>query len=226
MLLVIPDLLPREEAVAMGLRLKQGEWIDGRGTAGPAAALAKKNAQLDERTEAAQGAQHRVQTALTTNPTFLSAALPKYIFPPLFNRYDEGDFYGDHIDNAVRQDPRNGRQIRADLSATLFLSDPQDYDGGELIVQSPFGKGRFKLNAGDLLLYAASTIHCVSQVTRGERVACFFWLESMVSDPGEREMLYDLDQSVQMLAKERGANDAEVLRLTKIYHNLIRRWSA
>jgi PKHD-type hydroxylase len=226
MLLVVPDVLPHEEAIAMGLRLKQGEWDESRCIAGPCAALVRKNQQLDERTEAARGAQHRVQSMLAAHPLFLSASLPKYIYPPLFNRYGVGDGFGAHIDNAVRSDPQSGLQLRTDLSATLFLSDPDEYEGGELVVENPFGNGRYKLKAGHMLLYAASSIHSVTKVLRGERIACFFWLESLVADQAEREMLFDLDQTVQRLTADRGPSDKEVLRLTKLYHNLVRRWSA
>jgi PKHD-type hydroxylase len=165
-----------------------------------------------------------VQEGLARSQLFLSAALPKRIYPPLFNRYGVGEGFGDHVDNAIRLLP-DGTQMRTDLSATLFLNDPEDYDGGELSIESDFGRVAYKLDAGDMLLYPSTSLHHVTEVTRGERIASFMWLESLVRDGGAREALFDLDQSVQALTAERGGDDAQVLRLTRLYHNLVRRWA-
>ena len=166
-----------------------------------------------------------VQRALARNDLFLSAALPQAIYPPLFNRYGPGEGFGDHVDNAIRVDPGTGLQMRTDLSATLFLTEPDDYDGGELVAQGGFGEASYKLPAGHMLLYPSTSIHHVTDVTRGERISSFFWIESLVRENEARELLFELDQSVQHLTMQRGGDDAEVVRLTQIYHNLIRRWA-
>ena len=223
MLIVIPQVLPRDEALRLGAELAAADWVDGNVTSGEGAALAKRNRQLPEEGAAAARGRLAVQQALAGNATFLSAALPKAIYPPLFNRYGVGEGFGDHIDNAIRLDPASGQQLRTDLSATLFLSE--DYDGGELTIESDFGRVAYKLTAGDMVLYPSTSLHRVTEVTRGERIACFFWLQSMVRDGGVRETLFDLDQSIQGLTVERGGDDREVLRLTKGYHNLTRRWA-
>lgn len=223
MLIAIPRVLPREEALQLGNEIAAADWVDGNVTSGEGAALAKKNRQLPEEGEAAARARRIVQRALASSQLFLSAALPRAIYPPLFNRYGPGEGFGDHIDNAIRVDPSSGTQMRTDLSATLFLSE--DYDGGELTIESDFGRVAYKLDAGDMLLYPSSSLHHVSKVTRGERICCFFWIESLVRDGSAREALFDLDQSIQTLTTERGADDAQVLRLTKVYHNLVRRWA-
>ena len=176
---------------------------------------------MPEDSKAAARARRIVQQALAATPLFLSAALPRAIYPPLFNRYGPADFFAAHIDNAIRIDPASGQQLRTDLSATLFLSE--DYEGGELVIAGGSGQ---RLQAGDMLLYPATSIHQVAEVTRGERICCFFWIESLVRDGGAREILFELDQTVQALTAERGGDDGEVLRLTGIYHNLVRRWSS
>lgn len=226
MLIVIPDVLPPLEALALGREIAGEEWVDGNATTGPGAALVKRNRQLPETGAAARKAQHVVQKALAGSALFLSAALPARIYPPLFNRYGVGDGYGSHIDNAIRVDPASGAQMRTDLSATLFLSDPESYDGGDLIIEREFGEVTYKLPAGHLLLYPATSLHSVSPVSKGERISSFFWLQSIVRDGAAREMLFDLDQSVQSLTLDRGGDDGEVLRLTRLYHNLVRRWGA
>ncbi|HZU64946.1 MAG TPA: Fe2+-dependent dioxygenase [Novosphingobium sp.] len=223
MLIVIPQVLPREEALALGRELAAAAWVDGNVTSGEGAALAKRNRQLPEEGEAAARGRAIVQRALARNPLFLSAALPYQLFPPLFNRYGPGEFFGDHVDNAVRLDRATGRQLRIDLSATLFLSE--DYEGGELTIESGFGKVAHKLPAGDMVLYPSSSLHRVTQVTSGERISCFFWLQSLVRDHAGREALFDLDQAIQRLSVDRGGDDSEVLRLTKAYHNLVRMWA-
>lgn len=225
MLIVIPQVLNSATARALAARLREGEWVDGKATSGEAAALTKRNRQLPEDSVLAGASRQQVQTALATSPLFLSAALPARIYPPLFNRYGDGDGFGSHIDNAIRVVQGSGAQMRTDLSATLFLSDPDEYDGGALTIESAFGAVDYKLSAGDLLLYSASSLHRVTPITRGERIASFFWVQSLVRDDSARDMLFNLDQSVQALTEDRGGDDGEVLRLTSLYHNLVRRWA-
>jgi len=225
MLLTIPEVLSPETATELREQVLAAEWVDGNTTSGAGAASVKRNRQLPETGAATLAAQAQVTTALTGNAAFLSAALPHSVFPPLFNRYGEGDEFGLHVDNAIRFHGPTGARIRTDLSATLFLTDPADYDGGELEIEGGFGTLSYKLPAGHLLLYPSTSLHRVMPVTRGERVSCFFWLQSLVADHSAREMLYDLDQSVQTLTAERGKADREVLRLTALYHNLVRRWA-
>lgn len=225
MLIAIPDVLPPDEAKALGAAIAAADWVDGNVTSGAGAALAKRNRQLPEASDAAMRARAVVQQALAHSGLFLSAALPHAIYPPLFNRYGVGEGFGNHVDNAIRVDPVSGTQMRTDLSATLFLTDPEDYDGGDLVVQGAFGEASYKLPAGHMLLYPSTSIHHVTHVTRGERISSFFWIESLVRENEARELLFDLDQSVQHLTMERSGADAEVVRLTQIYHNLIRRWA-
>jgi len=225
MLLTIPEVLSPEAAADLRGEILAAEWVDGNATSGAGAASVKHNRQLPEVGEATQAAQAKVTAALMANAAFLSAALPHSVFPPLFNRYAGGEQFGLHVDNAIRFHGPTGARIRTDLSATLFLTDPADYDGGELEIEGSFGTLSYKLPAGHLLLYPSTSLHRVTPVTRGERVSCFFWLQSLVADHSAREMLYDLDQSVQALTVERGKADREVLRLTALYHNLVRRWA-
>jgi PKHD-type hydroxylase len=225
MLLAIPDVLSRGDALALRERILAAEWVDGNATSGAGAASVKRNRQLPEDGAAARAAQETVTAALQDNAAFLSAALPHSVFPPLFNRYGRGEGFGLHVDNAIRFHSATGARIRTDLSATLFLTDPDEYDGGELEIEGSFGTARHKLPAGHMLLYPSTSLHRVTEVSRGERVSCFFWLQSLVADHAAREMLYDLDQSVQALSAERGKTDPEVLRLTALYHNLVRRWA-
>jgi PKHD-type hydroxylase len=217
--MIIPDILPHADALALGHRIRAADWVDGNVTSGEAAALAKHNRQLPEASSAARDARHHVQKALSMSAAFLSAALPRIIYPPLFNLYGVGDGFGDHVDNAIRVEPQSGQQMRTDLSATLFLSDPQDYEGGELCISS---QGSYKLAAGAMLLYPATSLHYVSPITRGERIASFFWVQSLVRDDALREILFDMDQVTQRLSAEKGGADADVLRLTRAYHNLVR----
>lgn len=225
MLLVIPEVLRREQALALRERIVGAQWVDGNVTSGAGAASVKRNRQLPEESEATRAAQREVSAALMENATFLSAALPHSVFPPLFNRYGQGEEFGLHVDNAIRIHGASGARIRTDLSATLFLTDPDDYDGGELEVESPIGRQSYRLPAGHMILYPATSLHRVTPVTRGERISCFFWLQSLVADHAARELLYDLDQGVQELMAEKGKSDPQVLRLTAIYHNLVRRWA-
>jgi PKHD-type hydroxylase len=225
MLVAIPDVLSPADAADLRERIAAAEWIDGNATSGAGAASVKRNRQLPEDAEVTRMAQARVSAALMDNAVFLSAALPHSVFPPLFNRYGPGEEFGLHVDNAIRFHAGTGARIRTDLSCTLFLTDSADYEGGELEIQGQFGPERYKLPSGYALLYPSTSLHRVTPVTSGERISCFFWLQSLVADNSARGMLYDLDQSVQALSAERGKTDAQVLRLTALYHNLVRRWS-
>lgn len=223
MLVHIPAILSADQIAGMLARLEHASWADGRVTAGHQSALAKRNLQIGPDSAEGRDLGMAVLQALECSPAFMSAALPARVFPPLFNRYDPGMEFGTHIDNAVRQIPGTAIRIRTDLSATLFLSDPASYDGGELIVEDTYGVHAVKPAAGDLVLYPARSLHRVAAVTRGSRVAAFFWVQSMVKDRDRREMLYDLDQSVQGLAARMG-DDPALVRLTGLYHNLLREW--
>jgi PKHD-type hydroxylase len=199
-------------------------WEDGRSTAGAQSALVKRNEQLPPDSEVARQLGHRIISALTSNPRFLAAAVPLHIFPPLFNRYAaaDGHHFGVHVDNAVRGDRLTGLRIRTDISVTLFLAEPDEYDGGELVIEDTYGSHEVKLPAGDLVLYPASSLHLVTPVMRGMRVASFFWLQSMIRDTHARSLIFDLDTAIQALTERLGRDDAETVRLTGIYHNLIR----
>lgn len=225
MMIAVPDLLPAAEVAKVRAIVDPAEWADGNVTSGPQAALAKDNEQLPEESQAAREAGRIILDALGRSPLFVAAALPLKIFPPLFNRYSGGQGFGTHIDNAVRIQRGSEFRIRSDLSATLFLADPDSYEGGELLVEDRLGAQKVKLPAGHLLLYPASSLHRVEPVTKGARVASFFWIQSMVRDDGARTLLFDLDSSIQAIAAERGQGDREVIRLTGIYHNLLRRWA-
>ena len=225
MMLAVPDLLDTAALARLRAIVDAGEWVDGNVTAGHQSALAKHNMQLAEESEAAREAGKLVLDALGRSPLFIAAALPLKIFPPLFNRYQSGERFGTHVDNAVRIHRGSEFRVRSDLSATLFLEAPDAYDGGELVVEDNLGVHAAKLPAGHLLLYPASSLHRVEPVTRGTRIAAFFWVQSMVRDDAARTILFDLDQSIQALAADRGHADREVIRLTGIYHNLLRRWA-
>lgn len=226
MMLAIPDLLDRRSVARVRAIIDAGEWADGNATSGPQSALAKKNQQLPEDSRAAKEAGRIVLDALGKSPLFIAAALPLKIFPPLFNRYQGGENFGTHIDNAVRIHGPSEFRVRTDLAATLFLEDPDAYDGGELVVEdNAAGAGAVKLPAGHLLLYPASSLHRVEPVTKGARVASFFWVQSMIRDDGARTILFDLDRSIQAVAAVQGQDDKEVIRLTGVYHNLLRRWA-
>ena len=225
MLLRVPQVLSADVVAKLRAIVEKGEWADGKITAGTQSEQVKKNRQLHENSEAAQTGRTIVLEALTKSALFFTAALPKKIFPPLFNRYDGvTNEFGNHIDNAVRTVAGANLHVRTDLSATLFLSDPDGYDGGELVIEDNFGTHSVKLPAGDLILYPASSLHRVEPVTRGARVASFFWIESMVRDDAQRRLLFDLDLSILSLRQAQGDSDP-VVRLTGCYHNLIRMWS-
>ncbi len=225
MMLAIPDLFDKEGVARLRAMIDAADWVDGNETSGHQSALAKRNRQLPEDSMAAREAGRLVLDALGRSPLFIAAALPHKIFPPLFNRYEGGEAFGTHIDNAVRIHQGSEFRVRSDLSATLFLEEPGAYEGGELVVEDNLGVHSAKLPAGHLLLYPASSLHRVEPVTRGARVASFFWIQSMVRDDGARTLLLDLDQSIQAIAADRGHGDREVVRLTGVYHNLLRRWA-
>lgn len=221
MLLQIPNVLTPEQ-VAHGRRLLDAApWVDGRVTAGHQSAQVKHNQQLPESCAEARELGAMILTGLERNPLFVSAALPQRVFPPLFNRYQGGEHFGTHVDNAIRQIPGTGERIRTDLSCTLFFVDPHEYDGGELIVEDTYGVQRVKLPAGHMILYPSTSLHHVTPVTRGARVCSFFWLQSLVRDDGMRSTLFDLDNAIQQIRSERDDHPAAV-QLTGVYHNLIR----
>jgi PKHD-type hydroxylase len=200
-------------------------WEDGNATSGKQSRLAKQNLQLPETSDAARNAGAQVREAVTRSQLFMAAALPHTVYPPLFNRYGPGQTFGDHVDNAMRFQRDQGIRIRTDLSATLFLADPDSYDGGELIVEDNYGSHEVKLPAGDLILYPASSLHRVMPVTRGERVASFFWIQSLIRDDARRTLLFDLDVAIQTLAQDVGLGAPAIVSLTGTYQNLLRMWA-
>lgn len=226
MLVCIPKVLDADALAAVRTRLDAAgdAWVDGRATAGHQGAPVKFNQQIDERAEVAHACQDIVAAALERNPTFISAALPNLLYPPMFNRYSEGMTFGLHVDGGVRIHPHTGRKLRTDLSATLFLSDPESYDGGELQMEDTHGMQSVKLAAGDLVVYPATSVHQVTPITRGVRVACFFWVQSLVRDAGDRALLFDMDTAIQRL-NQSGADERARRTLTGTYHNLLRKWS-
>ena len=219
MLIPIPDLLDADGVAAIRALIDAADWVDGNVTSGHQSALAKRNLQLPEESPAARQAGQMVLDALGRSPLFIAAA------PPLFNSYAGGQAFGVHVDNAVRIQAGTGLRVRSDLSITLFLERPEAYEGGELTVETQFGVQQVKLPAGHAVLYPSSSLHRVEPVTAGRRVASFFWLQSMIRDDGARQMLFDLDRSVQGVAAQLGQDHAEVIRLTGVYHNLLRRWA-
>ncbi|BAV66187.1 Fe2+-dependent dioxygenase [Sphingobium cloacae] len=225
MLIAIPRLLDAQALRAVRDLIDRAQWVDGNVTSGHQSALAKRNLQLPETAPEARQAGQMVLDALGQSPLFIAAALPLRIFPPLFNSYAGGQAFGTHVDNAVRIQAGTGFRVRSDLSMTVFLEEPEAYDGGELTIETHFGVQQVKLAAGDAVLYPSSSLHRVEPVTRGRRVASFFWLQSMIRDDAARQMLFDLDSSIQALAADLGHGDAQVIRLTGVYHNLLRRWS-
>jgi PKHD-type hydroxylase len=220
----IQKVLTAEELATCRTRLSAATWTDGRATAGVQSAKVKANLQLADDSADARDLGQIVVRALERNPVFMAAALPRHVFPPSFNRYEPGMAYGAHVDNAIRQVGRSPLRMRTDVSATLFLSDPADYDGGELIVEGAHGAQSVKLPAGDLVVYAATSLHRVAPVTRGARNAAFFWVQSMVKDESERTLLFDIDRSIIELSQTLPDNPA-LVRLTACYHNLLRRWA-
>jgi PKHD-type hydroxylase len=225
MIIHIPNVLSGEALLHFAACLARAPWDNGRTTAGPQSGAVKDNLQLPEGSIEARELSDLVLQALDRSPLFWSAALPARVYPPLFNKYAVGMGFGNHIDNAIRKIPGTRARARTDVSVTLFLSSPESYDGGELVIEDTFGSQVIKLPAGDMVLYPSTRLHHVVPVTRGERLASFFWLQSMVKEDSDRWLLFELDHSIQALATDRGANDPEVLRLTGCYHNLVRKWS-
>lgn len=224
MLVHIPDVLTPEQVASACAALDAAEWVDGKVTAGHQSSRVKFNQQLPEQSPVADELGHVVLTALQRHPLFIAAALPLRVFPPLFNRYEAGGSFGNHVDNAIRHLAGTGHRIRTDLSATLFLCAPEDYDGGELVVEDTYGVHSVKLPAGHLVLYPSSSLHNVRPVTRGARLASFFWIQSMVRDDGQRTLLFDLDTAIQRLNQDLPDHPSAV-QLTGVYHNLLRRWA-
>jgi PKHD-type hydroxylase len=225
MLIAIPDVLDAGGVARIRALIDGADWVDGNVTSGAQSALAKRNEQLPEDSDAAKRAGDIVLDALGRSPLFVAAALPLKVFPPLFNRYAGGQAFGMHIDNAIRIRRGTDFRIRSDLSATLFLEPPEAYEGGELVIEDQFGVQSVKLPAGHMLLYPASSLHRVEPVTQGTRTASFFWIQSMIRDDGARRILFDLDSAVQSVAATQGQGDAAVVQLTGVYHNLLRRWA-
>lgn len=226
MLLQIPQVLTPDQVAHCRDRLGAAAWADGRVTAGYQSAQAKDNAQVPENDPVSRELGGLVLDALSRNATFFSAALPQRIYPPLFNRYAGGQSFGFHVDNAIRYDRSRGGAdaIRTDVSATLFLSAPEDYDGGELVVEDTYGVQRVKLQAGDMVLYPGTSLHKVTPVTRGERIGCFFWIQSLLREDAQRRLMFDLDTSIRRLTQDLPEHPA-LTQLTGVYHNLLRRWS-
>ncbi|QEY64534.1 Fe2+-dependent dioxygenase [Metapseudomonas lalkuanensis] len=224
MLLHIPGIFTTDEATRIREALEQAEWVDGKVTAGYQSAKAKNNQQLAEGDPLAREISTAMLQRLWNNPLFVSAVLPNKVYPPLFNRYSGGGAFGYHIDNAVRAIKGSPEQVRTDVSATLFFSEPESYDGGDLVIQDTYGEHRVKLAAGDLVVYPASSLHQVEPVTRGARLASFFWIQSMIREDSQRALLFEMDQSIQSLARD-VADHPALVRLTGNYHNLLRRWA-
>jgi PKHD-type hydroxylase len=224
MLLHVPTVLSGEQVAVSRRVLDQADWIDGRITAGPQSARTKLNLQLREDSQPARELGDMIVAALQRSPLFVSAALPLKVYPPMFNRYGDGHSFGSHVDNAIRQVPGSPHRVRTDLSATLFLAEPDTYDGGDLVVEDTYGTHRVKLPAGDMVLYPATSLHHVTPVTRGERVAAFFWIQSLIRDDGRRALLFDMDSAIQRLARDVPDHQSTV-QLTGVYHNLLRQWA-
>ena len=224
MIVQIAGVLTSDQVRFMRERLAASPWVDGLATAGYQGARVKDNRQIDEAAPLVRELGDVVLAALERNSLFISAALPNRVYPPLFNRYEGGMHFGNHVDNAVRLVPGSGTKIRTDISATLFLSSPEEYDGGELLIEDTYGAHAIKLPAGDMVIYPATSLHRVTPVTRGARLASFFWIESMVRDDAQRTLLFDLDNAIQRLNAS-GADEAACAHLTACYHNLLRMWT-
>ena len=224
MLLHIENVLSPEEAASFRAALEAADWVDGRVTAGYQSARAKRNLQLPEDHPLAAEIGDRIVAAVQSNALFMGAALPQRVFPPLFNRYEGGHSFGTHVDNAIRQVTGTAHRIRTDLSATLFLTPPEDYDGGELMVEDTYGTQSIKLPAGHMVLYPATSLHHVRPVTRGARISSFFWIQSMIRDDGRRTLLFDLDIAIQRLSAD-SPDHPSAVQLTGVYHNLVRMWA-
>lgn len=224
MLLQIPDVLTPEQVANVRQQLDAAQWVDGKVTAGHQSARAKDNMQIPEDHPVARQVGDLILQALQRNPLFVAAALPLRVFPPLFNRYSGGQSFGNHVDNAIRQVTGTPHRIRTDLSATLFFSGPDEYDGGELMVEDTYGVHSVKLPPGHLVLYPSTSLHHVRPVTRGARVCSFFWIQSLVRDDAERTLLFDLDSAIQQINRD-APDHPSAVQLTGVYHNLLRRWA-
>ncbi|MPS48160.1 Fe2+-dependent dioxygenase [Methylobacillus sp.] len=224
MLITIPEVFTPEEAESIRQRLDATEWLDGKVTAGYQSAKAKNNLQLAENHPLAIELGDLIVSRLTQHPLFMSAALPRKVFPPLFNRYESGQSFGFHIDNAVRSLSGSRERVRTDLSSTLFFTPPEDYDGGELIIRDTYGTQAIKLPAGHMVLYPGTSLHKVMPVTRGVRISSFFWTQSLIREDSQRTLLFDMDNAIQRLYQT-GADEEAIIQLTGTYHNLIRHWS-
>lgn len=229
MLITIEKLLTPKQVKAARTKLATAQWVDGRVTAGYQAQEVKRNAQIPEDSPIAKELGELILAALARSPRFMSAALPLRVFPPMFNSYAGGQTFGTHVDTAIRQFATTGQRIRTDLSATVFLTQPEDYDGGELIIEDSYGEKSIKLPGGDMVLYPATSLHRVEPVTRGNRISSFFWIQSMIRQDAHRSLLFDLDESIQRLARSEQATTPAVrqssVQLTGIYHNLLRQWA-
>ena len=226
MLQVIPGVFAKSTVQQLRARLDTADWVDGRVTAGHQSAQTKNNSQIPENHPVAREVGEQILEALGRHPLFRSAALPLKVFPPLFNRYAGGQTFGIHVDNSIRTHGATGGRIRTDLSCTLFFSEPEEYDGGELIVEDTYGSKSVKLPAGDMILYPATSLHHVTPVTRGARVSSFFWLQSMIRQNAQRALLFDLDTAIQRVSPNgETAVQQSVVQLTGVYHNLLRQWA-
>jgi PKHD-type hydroxylase len=225
MLIVLKDVLTKEQVARFRQLMDQAEWVDGRVTAGTQSGAVKHNLQLPENSPVAQQLGDALMSVLSSNPGFIAAALPAKVFPPLFNRYEGGGSFGNHVDNAIRPVRGTPHKVRTDVSATLFLAEPDDYDGGDLIIEDTYGTQTVKLPAGDMVLYPSTSLHRVTPVTRGARVASFFWIQSLVRSDERRRLLHDMDGAIQRLTGEVGAAHPAVITLTGNYHNLLRMWA-
>lgn len=221
----IPNILTKQEVQAFRQQIENAQWVGGKVTAGTLSASVKNNQQLSESDPLTHALSEKVMHAIWKNPIFQSAALPHQIIPPLFNRYDKEETFGFHVDNSIRLIRGTNQKIRTDLSCTLFLSEPEEYDGGELVIEDTYGYHEIKLPAGDVVLYPSTSLHEVSSITRGTRFGSFFWVQSMIRDDAKRHMLFNLDESIRTLRQAHGDHYSEVVKLTNIYHNLIRMWA-
>ncbi|MET0262861.1 MAG: Fe2+-dependent dioxygenase [Rariglobus sp.] len=224
MILDVPNVLPADQLAQARKLLEEADWADGKATAGHQAAKVKDNMQIPGDHPAAKQVGQLIVRALGQNPLFMSAALPLHILPPMFNRYTGGQNYGNHVDASVRQVPGTGHRIRTDLSCTLFFAGPEEYDGGELIIEDTYGSKSVKLPAGHMVLYPSTSLHRVTPVTRGARLCSFFWIQSMIRDDAKRSLLFDMDVAIQRLGVEMTAHPSTV-QLTGVYHNLLRQWA-
>lgn len=221
----IPNVLSKEQVAEFRQMMETANWVGGKVTAGTLSASVKQNQQLSEQDPLTHHLSELVIQAIWKHPVFQAAALPCQIIPPLFNRYDEHESFGFHVDNSIRLIRGTAQQMRTDLSCTLFLSEPEEYDGGDLVIEDTYGYHEVKLPAGDVVLYPATSLHEVSSIIRGTRFASFFWVQSMIRDDAERHMLFNLDQSIQSLRMQLGDQHEEVVKLTNLYHNLMRKWA-